>query len=103
MKKLFVYLLLISSLLLTNAYALRCGNHIMSTNDLQIKVLKYCGEPASKQVSFITVYRQFGASVVAYNVQVDTWTYNFGPTQLMQVLIFHDGILTDIITSERGF
>lgn len=104
-------------LLMEPAYALRCGNRIVSEGDHQLKIQKYCGEPTA--IQYRTIYRSgfpatryrhgrseinpAGASneLLIHNrslveVQIEEWTYNFGPRRLMRVIRFENGVVTDV-------
>jgi hypothetical protein len=39
---------------------------------------------------------------VTREVQIDEWTYDFGPRRFMQVLTFVDGTLESVATGGRG-
>jgi hypothetical protein len=106
------------------ALAFRCGNKLVREGDPQAKVLKICGQPASATRS--TVYRSgipVARETVAVSsgesrltvtqdelllhersvveVQVEEWTYNFGPHRLMRVVRFEDGVVAG--TSQAGY
>lgn len=106
MKTLCVILFVIV-FLINAAFALRCGSNLITAGDLQIRVLQYCGEPASKIVSykevFIKRWTPYGAAGFANTIQVETWTYNFGPSRLMSILIFENGVLIQEETGSYGF
>jgi len=105
-----------------SAFALRCGTRLVSEGDHQLKVGRYCGEPAAVKIR--TIYRsgipvsrnrhdrqQFSHansseellihSRSVEEVQVEEWTYNFGPRRLMRVIRFENGLVTSI--SELGY
>ncbi len=100
-------ILLVVAFLINAAFALRCGTNLISAGDPQIRVLQYCGEPASKVVSYKEVFIKrwtiTGAIAFSNTIEVDTWTYNFGPTQLMSILIFENGVLVREDTGNYGF
>lgn len=104
------------------AFAFRCGNRIVSEGDHYSKVLKICGEPAGVQERVI--YREgltrprfrvegpngirHDQEVLQYNrsyveVLVEEWTYNFGPSRLMQLVRFENGFVTDVDRLGYGY
>ena len=104
------------------ALAFRCGAKLVSEGDHYSKVLKYCGEPVGVQERVI--YREgrtrprvriegpdglrVEREVLNYDrsyveIQVEEWTYNFGPRRLMQVVRFENGFVTDIEQLGYGF
>jgi len=120
-------LILICGLLLIAppASALRCGSKLIGDGAPQGKVLKYCGEPESVQARSILRagfprYRvrnrigRIGTSTNAdrellfadrayVEVQVEEWTYNFGPRRLMRVIRFENGLVTAINQLGYGY
>ncbi len=103
------------------ALALRCKGKLVKEGDPQVKVLKYCGEPASAQQRMIwrsgvprpwidrrlSVESDDTAISVAHEellihdrsvveIFVEEWTYNFGPHRLMRVVRFENGIVADV-------
>jgi hypothetical protein len=104
------------------ALAFRCGNRIVSEGDHYSKVLKICGEPVG--VEERVIYREgltrprvrfqgpgglrYEEEVVQYRrswveVQVEEWTYNFGPARLMQRVRFEDGFVAGIDQLGYGY
>jgi hypothetical protein len=106
------------------AFALRCGNRLVSEGDHQLKVEKQCGQPAA--VAYRTIYRSgipasrhritrhsvndatFSDELLIHDrslieVQIEEWTYNFGPRRLMRVIRFENGIVTRVTTLGHGY
>lgn len=98
------------------ALAFRCGSKLVREGDPQAKVLKICGQPTS--ATRTTLYRSgipLARETLAMSngesrltvtrdelllhersvveVQVEEWTYNFGPHRLMRVVRFEDGVV----------
>ena len=100
-----------------NALAMRCGNYLINKGDAQVKVLKYCGEPAQTQISLglrSGVYRSSNDSFqtndrsyfIPYGrreVLVENWVFNFGPSKLMRRVTFEDGIVTRVEELDYGY
>ena len=93
-----------------SAWALRCGNRLVSEGDPAAKVRAACGAPtqitrSSKLAPAILWMNgrpiQVGNSPV--EVTVETWIYNLGPDRLMRRLRFEDGQLVDIDTLGYGY
>ncbi len=104
------------------ALAFRCGAKLVSEGDHYSKVLKYCGEPIG--VSERVVYREgrtrprvriegpdglrVEREVLNYDrsyveIQVEEWTYNFGPRRFMQLVRFENGFVAEIDQLGYGF
>ena len=88
------------------ADTMRCGNKLVSTGDLLYDVRGRCGEPtfARQHVEYRTV-SGWGPGVGAartIEVVIDEWTYDFGPRQFVQHLIFEQGRLVSVVSGHRG-
>lgn len=113
---------LLAGLLFTgDAWAMRCKSKIISKDDIQAKVLKYCGEPVTRNQHYIERsdyyawrnsnheyigsdgYRRYPASRFLIEILVEIWVYNFGPNKLMREVTFENGIVVKVETLERGF
>jgi uncharacterized protein DUF2845 len=104
----FVVLALVPTL--AAAQSVVCAGKIINAGISQTEVSAKCGTPA--QVDHRT--RSVGAAVVgdtrptyiagsSEDVQIDIWTYNFGPNKLMQRIWFEDGIVTRVESLGYGF
>ncbi len=91
---------------------MRCGSRLVSTGDGKDKVRALCGEPTS--VSLVGVqsapqyyyrgpydYSYFGPTW--FEVPVEVWTYNLGPTKLLRKLRFVGDELDEIWTAGYGY
>ncbi len=76
--------------------SLRCNSGVISIGASKPEVVANCGEPSSKG----TVDRRVHSSTnrVEY-IQIEEWTFNFGPRDFIYVLEF-DG--TKLIAIKRG-
>jgi hypothetical protein len=88
------------------ADTMRCGNKLIATGDTLYDVRGRCGEPAfaTRRVEYRTV-SGFAPGVGAsrtFEVQIDEWTYDFGPQKFVQHLIFEQGYLVRVISGHRG-
>lgn len=103
------------------ADSLRCGGYVVSTGDLQARVLDACGEPQRAwQDGFIeqAVRRSDGyyptppaprpylpqpgyETEVRRIIPVYKWEYNLGSGRLLKILIFHGDTLVGIIDGAR--
>lgn len=104
-----------------DAFALRCGTHLIREGDSFSRVEKFCGEPESSQTrsiyrtvsigwknKYISPQRSERSSeriqdTVTVEVIVDEWFYNFGPRKLSQKVIFEDGKVARIKNEGRGY
>jgi Protein of unknown function (DUF2845) len=91
-----------------SAAAMRCGNQIINRGSSSVEVTAYCGPPAQierivSNVGGPTVVdgRVVGGS--SEEVQVEIWTYNFGPNMLMERLRIENGIVVDVQSLGYGF
>ena len=115
MKKLFILAFIILSINTTPVYALRCGSALVSTGERKMEVLSKCGDPSN--IDRRTEYLIIGAGPpglintppvgqvgqVYLPVEVEEWTYNFGPHQFMQLLRFENGVLKEIRNLDWGY
>ena len=114
MKHAWVYGVLLSLAVLSswqNAEALRCDHRVVSSGDMAAEVLMKCGAPTAQQQReeeievFEQVFFRGHRSLVARRifVTIEEWIYNFGPHNLLYVLTFRNGRLTDIRTRGYGY
>lgn len=90
--------MLLCSASLHAADTLRCGSRLVSLEDLSAQVLAVCGEPTYRDQWYYELPYNRG-----YAADVEVWTYNFGPSRLLQVLKFRDDRLIDIQSDGYGF
>ncbi|NTX07539.1 DUF2845 domain-containing protein [Myxococcus sp. CA040A] len=92
------------------AATLRCGNKLISDGASQSDALMKCGEPMSKHAreeststrNRVREGKEESSTTQTVTVQVEEWTYNFGPNRLMKVAVFTDGKLTDVRSAGYG-
>ncbi len=93
-----------------SAQSVVCAGKIINEGISQAEVGAKCGKPA--QVDHRT--RTVGGAIVSpgqpgyvagssEDIQIDLWTYNFGPNKLMQRIWFEDGIVTRVESLGYGF
>jgi Protein of unknown function (DUF2845) len=89
---------------------IRCGNRIIDTGTTSAEVAALCGDPT--QVSRSTAYRGATTSAPghpnpivgsAVEIQIEVWTYNFGPDKLMERIRFEDGVVVNIESLGYGY
>jgi hypothetical protein len=113
MRALLLTLTVSASLLLPargEAATLRCGNQLASDGASKSDVLMRCGEPMAKESRTETVGEKThtrdeqGGTTQQHTVQktIEEWTYNFGPSRLMQVAVFENGRLVDVRSGGYG-
>ena len=104
--------ILLSLLLLlaqVDARAFYCGRNLVKEGDYQLQVLQKCGEPdyRDRRVEYRSVrlgsgYNQPGMDMTTtFPVNVDEWTYDFGPRRFMQNLLFENGVL--VLIRDLGY
>ena len=102
-------ILLLLTLTSLPAYALRCGNRLVSEGDTKLELLRHCGEPEHKswrkEYYPIRVYdRHTGEYRLAREERlVEEWIYNFGPNRFMQSILFRDGRIDKIESLDYGY
>jgi hypothetical protein len=77
---------------LTSA-GMRCGSRTIDRGTSSVEVSSFCGDPA--QVDRVTG--------VDADVQIEFWTYNFGPNLLMERVRIKNGVVTDVQDLGYGF
>jgi len=86
---------------------LECSYKIVSRGSTRSDVSRLCGDPVD--VVQKTIYHDLSAgasNVVAattVEVHLEMWTYNFGPTKLMQRIWFEDGVVVKIESLDYGY
>lgn len=83
-----------------SAFALRCGQSIITMGDKQFEVLQKCGEPFFADSWQAPLFHQgfyLGSDIV------EEWYYNFGPQRFIRILLFRNGRLILIQTGDYGF
>jgi Protein of unknown function (DUF2845) len=90
------------------ADGLRCGSKLVSSGDTRASVRHKCGDPADvthstviKRPTFVFRGRLYHGDEAA--VEVENWTYNFGPNKFMRRVRFVDGIVEDVETLDYGY
>jgi hypothetical protein len=94
-------LLLSPSLLF--AESIRCGSQLIEKGSTSADLLEYCGKPA-QVVKNGTVNGLIGnthtpggvTSQATGDFEIETWTYDFGPNQLMERVRIENGIVVQI-------
>lgn len=95
-------LLFISLIFSIQAQALRCGNELILEGDTTAKLLKYCGKPTNKAKETATVFRDTGNGRIKEVKKVETWTYNFGPSDFYYIISVEKGKVVAINTDGYG-
>jgi Protein of unknown function (DUF2845) len=94
-------LLLAPSLLF--AESIRCGSQLIEKGSTSADLLEYCGKPTQVTRNG-TVHGLVGNTSTADGItsqatgdfEVETWTYDFGPNQLMERVRIENGIVVQI-------
>ena len=72
----------------------RCPNGaIVSTGDRLAEVYVKCDPPSFRDTRTESESGHRGATIL---VNVEEWTYNEGPHRLIHLLVFNNGILTEV-------
>lgn len=106
-----LYCLIVSLIILipTNGFAMRCDGKIVSRESRPSDVRILCGEPQGinryteyKVVPLVQTIRDKHKKLITHTdyvsvpVNIEEWTYNFGPQNLKQRLLFENGVLQEI-------
>jgi len=107
MRAVAILTIIISILLVSPAYALRCGTQIVSEGDHKTSVRIKRGEPEAieEHVIYKTLRRThhpYGDELVV-PITIEEWLYNFGPRRLMRQLWFENGKLVRIRSLGYGY
>ena len=95
----------------TLSQSIRCSDKVISRGSSRFEVAGLCGDP--QQIEHKTIYNTVSGGVPGQSnlitgssveIQVELWTYNFGPNKLMQRIRFEDGVVVQIESLGRyGF
>ena len=95
------------------AQSLQCGQTVITNGITQAEVAARCGPPA--QIEHQPIYSESATAVPpvgvlppivmrsATEIPVEVWTYNFGPSRLMQRIRFENGVVVRIESLGYGF
>jgi len=100
--RIFMTTILFTAILSSTALAdtFRCPNGaLVSTGDRLAEVYVKCDPPTFRDTRTDSEAGRRGATIL---VNVEEWTYNEGPHRLMHLLIFYNGILSEIRTLGYG-
>lgn len=76
--------------------SLRCDSKVVSAGMLAAEVLAVCGEPDLRDVWAVP-------GAYGYGAPTEQWTYNFGASQLLRVLLIRNGRAEIIDSAGYGF
>jgi hypothetical protein len=85
---------------LAAAESIRCGNRIIMRGSSSAELASFCGDPA--QVSKSSSYSS-GAVGSVEQIDVEIWTYNFGPNQFMERVRIENGLVVQIDSLGYGY
>lgn len=95
--------------LTSGAWALRCGNNLVSENDPSQRLVQFCGQPTSveryEDRRAVRVYDQrLGGYVTDYeSIPYEIWVYNFGPQRFMMRITVREGLITHMKSAGYGY
>ena len=86
------------------AAAVSCEGGIISTGDRSIDVLAKCGPPDSKESHQEELSERLNDNTKQKAfVTVEEWTYNFGPTKFMRIIVLKNGVVANIRLGNYGY
>ena len=124
MKALFVLCigmctLLWSAAVVEPAHAMRCGSRIISEGDLKERVFNECGPPSNVEAweeeryydydappppYLYKEYEHYGSAYrVKVHVNVEVWTYNYGPSRFIDYVRIENGKVRKIYSGSYGY
>jgi hypothetical protein len=89
--------------------AMTCGNRIIDRGTSSAEVTSFCGPPtqvdrtAAYRRGAVTANRDNEPTGIGADVQIEFWTYNFGPNQLMERVRIEDGVVVEVQSLGYGF
>jgi hypothetical protein len=108
MKTLAAFLLLLCAPLLAQAEGIRCGSQIIERGSSSAELKEYCGDPVdvSRHTALSgdgTAGRDGVITNSSGDIDVEIWTYNFGPNQLMERVRIENGKVVQIDSMGYGY
>jgi hypothetical protein len=80
-----------------------CDGRVISVGDTKTEILIKCGKPFYKSSHQEELKERFDdSSSRKVIVNVEEWTYNFGPQQFVRILTIRNGTVVDIRTGGYG-
>lgn len=86
-----------------HAESYSCEGGIISTNDRSSDVRAKCGRPDSIDSHQEEVIQQSDDTRQKVYINVEEWSYNFGPTQFTRLIVLKNGVVTEIKTGSYGY
>lgn len=78
--------------------SMRCSGHLLQQGDPAVEVRHYCGPP-----TFIDPWNAGAGAGYGLGFSMQAWTYNRGPSRLIQILIFKNGKVDSVENAGYGF
>jgi hypothetical protein len=93
MKATLLLIMILSVPSLAAADSMRCGSRIISRGSSSAELTSFCGEPAAvtKPSSYLD------------QIEIQIFTYNFGPNQLMERVRVENGVVVQIDSLGYGY
>ncbi|MEW6117089.1 MAG: DUF2845 domain-containing protein [Nitrospirota bacterium] len=80
-----------------------CGGMRIFIGDTKPDVVSKCGEPTYKDYRKVQKRRETGFGEERVSINIEDWTYNFGPDYLLLFLTFENGRVVTIKTGGYGY
>jgi len=105
-------------LIVQPVYGLRCDGRIVQIGDKTSQVANKCGQPDHIEYSqeeriranYYSMHRYSRSKAYRHlpfiakeTIQIEEWTYNFGPTKFIRYLSFENDRLTKIELGDKGY
>lgn len=86
------------------ADALSCSGGIISNGDRNTDVIAKCGPPDFRDSHQEEVIQRLDSNTKQkIIINVEEWTYNFGPNQLTRIVVLQNGVVYEIRTGNYGY
>jgi hypothetical protein len=86
------------------AESVECSRGTVFIDDSRADVLRKCSEPAwTESHQEEKVERLDSATKLKQFINVEEWTYNFGPSRFMRIITLENGKVTNIRTGDYGY
>lgn len=80
----------------------RCSTDDLRNGMSKLELELRCGEPAFKNNRTHIVSQGYGNVRREQNVRVEEWTYDFGPTKFMRIVVLEHNIVVKVENADRG-
>lgn|SRR5512143_1023481 len=99
----FLCLMMVVPWFNVHADSFSCEGGIVSTDDRSSDVLAKCGPPDFRDSHQEEIVQRLGDTKQKVFINVEEWTYNLGPNQLIRIVVLKNGRIAEIRTGSYGY